>query len=464
MAEALTHNVNESLINGYLSDLDEILADLESAKTSLGTDFVQEGSNYFPEVGNYIKYAYGIEEKENLIEALKTAIGKYKAWIEKTMQECFNEDDEKANTTGKDEIGNEQEPGQSTPGDADDDDSTVKNPENKTVDTEKLTTPKSTTQITSPELTNTGGNNGGNGTGTTNIPSGSQTSEGSSSSGSAGTDNTSGGLKTGSNSSGTSTLNPFGIDNNYGTNGHSVGGSLANSVMGDSTTSNKDASSSGKGLGKGLLNNLSELTSGVSLGDMMGNGMGSASVFSVKSGNYGNNNLGTIAKAGLALGLAGAGAAIATAVHEKFYVFDQEDWESLVPTDADNILQKFNEVKMSDGQVELFETSTFKIKADILDKPAKQLEGLVKDVPDIRQELLNKYRFDIFSEKGKVDRYLLFILMIIDGQSSISEYNYITIISDFAEEIDTSYCGLQMEDFLYEFEEEQTQTEEQEAY
>lgn len=475
---AVSYNVNDELINGYITDLESIITDLSNSKAAIGEEFPAEYQEFMQAS---VKSMYNTEEITQMIDAISKAIANYRDWIQQVLEECHNDDEARAAQQKDTPIEDDSSDSTGKTGDADDSNTTPKNPEQKTVDPSSVSATTPMTQITSPQLDKTGasatGAIGGN-----NIDYTGSNGTGVSGNGKTGTDNVSGGSKSGnSTNGGSSILNPLGKDNNYGTSGHSVGGSLANSVGGGANGGNgangsgsnygaglsgatSGVGATGDGKGKGLLDNFSELTSGASLGNMLGKGMGSGSIFSLKNGSGTAGDLGTIAKAGLALGLAGAGVGIATAMHEKYYVFDQEDWINIVPSDRESILRKFSEVKMSDGQVELFETSTFKIKADVLDDPAKQLEKVIKDVPDIRQEFLQRYSFDIFSDKGKVDRYLLFILMIIDGQSTITEYNYTTIISDYVEEIDTAYGGLQMEDYIYDFEEEQAVREEIEEY
>ena len=491
----VSYNVNDDLINGYISDLESILTDLSNAKTAISEDFPAAYQDFMQ---SSVKSMYGTEEKVQQIEALSDSITKYRNWIQEVLEECHNDDAARAGQYQDQGISTNTDTGGSTTGNGNDV-SSPKTPEQKNVSTEGLSTP-TTQQITAPTVSATGAIGNGN-NGTSGISGGSQIDIGNSGNGNDKTSSITGGVQSGNSKTGGGILNPLGTDSNYGTSGHSVGGTLANSYLnGGSSSGNRSSGSGlyganlngstglangkdGKGLyganlngstglangkdGKGLLDNFSELTSGVSLGNMIGNGngIGSGSIFSLQNnGGTGSNILGTVAKAGVAIGAAGAGIGIATAAHEKYYVFDQEDWLALLPSYRDNILHKYSEVKMSDKQIELFENSTFKIKSDILDDPAKQLEKVIKTVPEIRQQIVQKYRFDIFNDKGRIDRYLLFILMIIDGQSSISEYNYTTMISEYVDDIDTAYGGLQMEDYIYDFEEEKEIREQIEGY
>ena len=472
----VTYNVNDDLINGYISDLESILTDLSNSKAAISEDFPAAYQDFMQ---SSVKTMYKTEEKVQQIEELSDAITKYRNWIQEVLEECHNDDAARAGQYQDQDISPNTEQGASNSGNSSNDVSSPKTPEQKTVSTDGLST--TTQQVTAPTVTSATGAIGTGNTGSSSISGGGQIDIGNSGDGNDKSSSITGGIQLGNGQTGGGVLNPLGVDSNYGTSGHSVGGTLANSyINGGNGYSNGSSSygtnlngvANGSGLangknGKGLLDNFSELTSGASLGNMIGNGkgIGSGSIFSLQNnGGTGNNTLSTIVKAGAAIGAAGAGVAIATAAHEKYYVFDQEDWLALLPSYRDNILHKYNEVKMSDKQIELFENSTFKIKSDILDDPAKQLEKVIKNVPDIRQQIVQKYRFDIFNEKGRIDRYLLFILMIIDGQSSISEYNYTTMISEYVDEIDTAYGGLQMEDFIYDFEEENEIREQIEGY
>ena len=463
---AKTYNIDPTEIEGYITSLETIQTNLNSAKTALEEDFPNSYESFMQPT---VKEMYQTAEMGEFIDQLNEGITSYKDWLSEALAAKIAGDEERANKWANMQGGGDtpSDDASGATGSSGATPSSSSVPQTKTVKSDVPT--GTTTQTTSPKVTvpssSTGNGNNNDGGSTTTYNPGSSTT-GSGSTGGSGTGTSSSG-----NSKSGTTLNPFGNGSNYGTSGHSVGGSLANSANSGrgngSGAGSGDSGINAAGLaaglangasktGKGLLDNYSELTSGASLSSMFGKGVGSVNSFKLGNGNGGilSGNAGTIAKAGLVLGMAGAGAAVVTAAHKKYYIFDPEDWESLVPSDRDSILKTFDKVQLSDGQVQLFETSTFKTESDILDEPAKKLEKAFKNTPEVQEVLNQKYGYDIFNDKGRVDRYLLFILMIIDGQSTISDYNLYTLVTDYIEDVDMSYSGLQMEDYIYNFEEE----------
>ena len=502
---SVTFNVKPTVIREYVEYFDDLNSSLASLKTTLEEDFAESAATAagLP-VGEKAKEMYGIPEKVKLIDETMEMITDYKTWLNATLEKKIQEDKERAGQYGDGAVntpsdnvpeGGSQDgagqPSYSGGGGNSGQSSTGSGYTPGTV-VPQVTTP--------PGLPGSGDGSGSGPTSTGGTGAGSQQpgagfdgggNPGGSSSGGGSTG--SGWNPTGVNPPGTGSGTPggssFGQDNNYGTSGHSIGASLANGTSGGAfgpgygnggfsngsgaasglaaSANGLDGDSTGKS-GKSLLDNINELTAGTALGGMFKNGLGaSGNKLLGGRGGFGNSSsdaLSTIAKAGLAIGIAGAGAGALAAARTKYYIFNVEDWESIVPSDRDLIIDKFLEVEFMDAEIETFRTSTFKVQADILDNPAKKIEKAYKQNEQIRDDIIEKYSFDIFRENQSVDRYLLFILMIVDGHSTISGYNIEALLNDYLdEEMDLLYSGLQMEEYIID-EEETQESEEAEAY
>ena len=502
-----TYDVHTLTISEYAEYFDTLEGYLNSLKTALEESFAEAANAATGlQVGEKAKEMYGIPEKIELIDDIIAKVQDYKTWLAATNQRKIEEDKARAEEytdgnlppvssdtpPGSTQDGNPAPSSVNTPSDNSSSNNTGGSitPENIVP---QVTTPPGMnngdgSNVNPPSVTvddQNGGSQNGNGVNPENIDPG--TPAGGSQTGSGWDPNT---INPNGNNNGTTGNNPFGNGNNYGTNGHSIGGSLANSTAGNGLGygNGLNGSAYGAGAAAGLaasgnpldgnstgkssdsfFDHINELTSGASLDGFFKNGLGAnGGRFGSANGGVGGSTgdmLGTLAKAGIAIGVAGAGAGIYAGARTKYYIFDQDDWESLVPSDRDLIINKFLEVELLDAEIETFRTATFRIKADILDDPAKKIEKAYKQDPKIQEDIIQKYTFDIFTEKGQVDRYLLYILMIIDGHSTISEYNIYGILNDYLEEeIDLLYSGLQMEDFITEDNEEESVPEEAEAY
>ena len=439
MAEAKTHNVQEGLINGYLQDMDEILQNLEDAKNSLETDFTKEGEAYFPEVGKYIYSAYGLEEKLALIETIKTALGKYRNWVDATMQECFNEDDQKAANTGSDNISGADQSGAGSSGGSSGTPmsklTTPKASKKTTPGASPSTVPKLTTPIATPSTTAPGG--GGD---TPSITPPSSPSV----------------LPTAAPTA-APTVSPSG----GGQGGGIVSPTVSATVSPTASAMGADGKNGKGGLGSSLKG---ILEAGTQLKGNLNDGLSNL------TGRLGSGN-GGILSAGTAAGLALAagGAAVTTGIllknKSKSYTFKPEDFEALPEETQQEILSQFKSVNASEEEMDLFRTSTFMIAASVFDEHIKKAEQSYEKDQNTAQLISNSYGFDIYSEEGKVDKYLLFVAMLIDGCSETNEkniYNTFNLALD-EEDIDFIYSGLNMFDYIVK-EQEEEDTSQYEEY
>ena len=228
---------------------------------------------------------------------------------------------------------------------------------------------------------------------------------------------------------------------NYGSGSSGLGTSAGNSGL--SSLDGKNASLLGLAGGAGL---------------SLGSGIGKNSQVKPEATSLGKKagiSSSALAGTGIALGLAGIGAGFLLGSRSKYYTFDSEDWLSLTEDDRYNLINEFVEVDMTEAEIEIFTGSTYKIKASELDEPAEKIEKIYDENPGIAQDIMSNYMIAAIDESGKVDRYILFIIMIIDGKKHDGQTNLYSIINNYStDDIDFIYSGINMEDYIEEIEDD----------
>ncbi len=202
-----------------------------------------------------------------------------------------------------------------------------------------------------------------------------------------------------------------------------------------------------EGVGSGILDAIgkgaAKLAKGISpyTGGMGGNG----------AVNVNKATAGIIAAASVAAGGAAAGGGILAAKKASTTKFTPEDWASL-GEDYQGIIEKvMKKVGFTEDEIETFKNSKFKIATSELKEHIKKIDKAVDANPTCDDELLRLYEYSMFDENLKVNDYLLFITMIIDGKNAIDDYNMYNVINQSfgdVDEADFIYAGIAMEDYF----------------
>jgi len=175
---------------------------------------------------------------------------------------------------------------------------------------------------------------------------------------------------------------------------------------------------------------------------------------------------GTMAGLALAAGGASLGAGLLIKNKTKKYRFTPEDFESQTEQTRQTILKDFQQVGASDEEIELFTSSDFEISQSTFDEHIKKVEKAYENNINIVQELFDSYGFDII-ENEQVNKYLLFVAMLIDGSCNTGEKNIYSILNQSLEEkdIDFIYSGLNMHEYIdAQEDDEEEDTSEYEEY
>lgn len=166
---------------------------------------------------------------------------------------------------------------------------------------------------------------------------------------------------------------------------------------------------------------------------------------------------GIIAAASVAASGAGVGGGLLATKKLSVTRFTPEDWNALGVDYQASIEKIMNEVGFSNEEIETFKHSYFKIATADLKEHIKKLDKVISYNPTIDDEFLKLYNFSMIDNQGKVNEYLLFITMIIDGRNTIDNYNMYSVINqslEDADDVDFFYTGIDMEDYYDDAEED----------
>lgn len=159
-----------------------------------------------------------------------------------------------------------------------------------------------------------------------------------------------------------------------------------------------------------------------------------------------NSNIAVATGLGAA-GLTGVG--ILVGEKTRMLVFKPEDFINLPDTIKKSIISNFKNVKFSEEELNLFMTSNLKIKASIID----DIIHAIKKAKELDKELDSKikqlYNFSMFTENKKISKYLILMMMLIDGKKIGDKYNLYNILNPVlagTEDGDYTYQGISLQD------------------
>ena len=443
----VSYNVNPEIVNGYISDLEKIISNLGLAEEELGTNFVNDGASIMPEAGDFVKKEYNIEGKVSAMETLVSSITEFKNWMSETLAEIQASDAERAEKYGDSGIGaNGSDPGSNAGNGS-------KTPSVSKVTSpsmSKITTPKKNPSTIAP-VTTPGG--GGNPSTTPGIDTPSNPDPSSPTTAAPVNPVTTPSITPKTSPSILPTAAPTVSPSSYSAGGGIVSPTVSATVSPTASAMGADGKNGVKsGLGSSLKG---ILEAGTQLKGNLNDGLSNL------TGRIGES--GGLLSAGTAAGLALAagGAAVTTGIllknKSKSYKFKPEDFEALPEETQETILSQFKEVKASEEEIDLFKTSTFMIAASVYDEHIKKAESAYEKDQNTSQLVSENYGFEIYNENGTVNKYLLFVAMLIDGCSETNEkniYNIFNLALD-EEDIDFIYSGLNMFDYLAKEEQEE---------
>ena len=147
------------------------------------------------------------------------------------------------------------------------------------------------------------------------------------------------------------------------------------------------------------------------------------------------------------------------------YKFTQADYESQDDYTKSAIVSTLTAAGLNSEEIEKMKTETFKVRTSKMNPIIDILEKINEEQSNFAQKLTDLYKYSLIDAEGKVDKYRLFVAMIIDGYSLVDDYNIYKLIVEATGDEKTNnpdYDGLKIEDVIVEQKPEEEVAEEAE--
>lgn len=169
--------------------------------------------------------------------------------------------------------------------------------------------------------------------------------------------------------------------------------------------------------------------------------------------------------AGAGLGTASlAGGGIMAGKKIMMLVFKPEHFTNLSEVIKDTLLNTFKALKFTEEELDLFMTSNLKIKASLIDDIITAIKKASELDPELNSKIKQVYNFSVFTESNKISKYLILMIMLIDGKKIGDQYNIYDILNPILAETDYvnyTYQGVSLQDIVVKEKEEKKETKKQ---
>ncbi len=183
------------------------------------------------------------------------------------------------------------------------------------------------------------------------------------------------------------------------------------------------------------------------------------------SGNISTKQGNAAIMAGAGLGTASlAGGGIMAGKKIMMLVFKPENFTNLSETIKDTILNTFKALKFTEEELDLFMTSNLKIKASLIDEMITAIKKASELDPELDSKIKQVYDFSVFTENNKISKYLILMIMLIDGKKIGDQYNIYDILNPILAETDYvnyTYQGVSLQDIVVKEKEEKKESDKQ---
>ena len=170
------------------------------------------------------------------------------------------------------------------------------------------------------------------------------------------------------------------------------------------------------------------------------------------SGNISTKQGNAAIMAGAGLGTASlAGGGIMAGKKIMMLVFKPEHFTNLSEVIKDTILNTFKALKFTEEELDLFMTSNLKIKASLIDDMITAIKKASELDPELDSKIKQVYNFSVFTESNKISKYLILMIMLIDGKKIGDQYNIYDILNPILAETDYvnyTYQGVSLQDIV----------------
>lgn len=169
--------------------------------------------------------------------------------------------------------------------------------------------------------------------------------------------------------------------------------------------------------------------------------------------------------AGAGLGTASlAGGGIMAGKKIMMLVFKPEHFTNLSEVIKDTILNTFKALKFTEEELDLFMTSNLKIKASLIDDMITAIKKASELDTELDSKIKQVYNFSVFTENNKISKYLILMIMLIDGKKIGDQYNIYDILNPILAETDYvnyTYQGVSLQDIVVKEKEEKKESDKQ---
>ena len=183
------------------------------------------------------------------------------------------------------------------------------------------------------------------------------------------------------------------------------------------------------------------------------------------SGNISTKQGNAAIMAGAGLGTASlAGGGIMAGKKIMMLVFKPEHFTNLSEVIKDTILNTFKALKFTEEELDLFMTSNLKIKASLIDDMITAIKKASELDSELDSKIKQVYNFSVFTESNKISKYLILMIMLIDGKKIGDKYNIYDILNPILAETDYvnyTYQGVSLQDIVVKEKEEKKESDKQ---
>ena len=217
-------------------------------------------------------------------------------------------------------------------------------------------------------------------------------------------------------------------------------------LAGDKSSDSSNASSKNSSLLDGLKSEMNHVINSIKPSGNISTKQGNAAIIA-------GAGLGTVS---LAVGGIMAGKKI------MMLVFKPEHFTNLSEVIKDTLLNTFKALKFTEEELDLFMTSNLKIKASLIDDIITAIKKASELDPELNSKIKQVYNFSVFTESNKISKYLILMIMLIDGKKIGDQYNIYDILNPILAETDYvnyTYQGVSLQDIVVKEKEEAKQPE-----
>lgn len=219
-------------------------------------------------------------------------------------------------------------------------------------------------------------------------------------------------------------------------------------LAGDKSSDSSNASSKNSNLLDGLKSEMNHVINSIKPSGNISTKQGNAAII-----------------AGAGLGTASlAGGGIMAGKKIMMLVFKPEHFTNLSEVIKDTILNTFKALKFTEEELDLFMTSNLKIKASLIDDMITAIKKASELDPELNSKIKQVYNFSVFTESNKISKYLILMIMLIDGKKIGDQYNIYDILNPILAETDYvnyTYQGVSLQDIVVKEKEEKKESDKQ---